>query len=348
MSLSVTIEKRLGNFHLSTAFTAENETLALLGASGSGKSMTLKCIAGIERPDAGRIVLDGVTLFDSAAGINLPTQKRGVGYLFQQYALFPNMTVYQNIAAGLLEKRDRAARVAQMIHAMRLDGLERRRPHQLSGGQQQRTALARLLISEPKILLLDEPFSALDSHLRFQMERELRTVIHDFGKTVLLVSHDRDEVFRLSDSIAVVSHGYITAQGSREAIFSDPKTVNGALLTGCKNLSAIEKLDEYHVHALDWGVTLTIDRPVGEADHIGVRMHSITPDSNENRVVYQVVEELENPFSYTLMLRPVGQPLGRLIGWETEKQQWNQCRGETVELSIPPSSILLLKEEAEC
>ena len=187
MSLLVEIEKQLGDFHLNVAFESENKVLALLGASGCGKSMTLKCIAGICRPDRGRIVLNGKTLFDSEQKIDLPPQKRRVGYLFQQYALFPNMTVEQNIAAGVRDKKQSKTIVADMIRRMRLEGHEKLRPHQLSGGQQQRVALARILVNEPEVLLLDEPLSALDSHLRFQMEEEVRGIIRSFGKSMVLV-----------------------------------------------------------------------------------------------------------------------------------------------------------------
>lgn len=158
MSIYVDIEKKLGDFHLKVAFEAENETLALLGASGCGKSMTLKCIAGIEKPDKGKIILDGVTLFDSEKNINLPPQDRHVGLMFQNYALFPNMTVLQNICAGAKREKNRAKREAAILHILssfELTELSSRYPHQLSGGQQQRVALARILVSDPKILLLD-------------------------------------------------------------------------------------------------------------------------------------------------------------------------------------------------
>ena len=152
MSLSVDIRKRLGSFTLDVNFTAERGITSLLGASGCGKSMTLKCIAGIEKPDEGVIELDGRTLYDSAKGINLPPQARRVGYLFQNYALFPNMTVRQNILCGLNREKDRAVkqrRLREMLKMMQLEGFEERKPAQLSGGQQQRVALARILVSDP-------------------------------------------------------------------------------------------------------------------------------------------------------------------------------------------------------
>ena len=164
MKLWVDIEKRLPGFHLQVQFAADAEATALLGASGCGKSMTLRCIAGVERPDKGRICLGDRVLFDSEAGIDLPPQQRGVGLLFQNYALFPNMTVEQNILCGLKAERDKAARKARcagMLRALRLEELASRRPAELSGGQQQRTALARILVGKPNILMLDEPFLSL-------------------------------------------------------------------------------------------------------------------------------------------------------------------------------------------
>ena len=345
MALCVDIEKTLGSFHLKVKFEAENNVLALLGASGCGKSMTLKCIAGIETPDKGRIVLDGVTLFDSGARVNLPPQKRRVGYLFQQYALFPNMTVAQNIACGVREKKDARVRVAEMISAMHLEGMEHKKPHQLSGGQQQRAALARILVNQPEVLLLDEPFSALDSHLRFQLESEVRSAIRRFGKTVLLVSHNRDEVFRLSDAIAIMNGGAIEAIGEKKAVFADPETVGGAILTGCKNVARLEKRGERLAHIPDWGVTLETDRDIGEATHIGVRMHDVLAgDQGPNALRCAVVEEIENPFSYTIMLRPEGAPQTRPIGWELDKNAWHRRRAAVVTVCLPPEHILLLRE----
>ena len=346
MSIFVDIEKRLGSFHLRVKFEAKNEVLALLGASGCGKSMTLKCIAGIEKPDRGKIIVDGVTLFDSEKKINLTPQKRRVGLLFQNYALFPNMTVRQNILAGANREKDSArkkTRANEIMEAFGLLELADHYPAQLSGGQQQRTALARILISDPDILLLDEPFSALDSHLRFRLEQEVREVIRKFGKTVLLVSHDRDEVFRLSDSIAIINKGIVDAFGSRETIFANPQTRMAAMLTGCKNISPIEVLDDAHVRALDWGIDLKVQGDLTDISYVGIRMHDICAGPGENAFSCHVIEEIENPFSYTIMLRADGCENASLIGWEMEKPDWRKLRTSPVTLHLPPEKIILLK-----
>ena len=184
MSLKVNIRKRLGNFNLDVAFETERGVFAILGASGCGKSMTLKCIAGIETPDEGRIELNGRVLYDSAKKINLTPQKRRVGYMFQDYALFPNMTVEQNIKAGM-GKHPEEEKVRSYINRFRLEGMEKHYPAQLSGGQKQRVAMARMIASEPDILLLDEPFSALDSYLKWELEQEMRDMLAEVQKPVL-------------------------------------------------------------------------------------------------------------------------------------------------------------------
>lgn len=208
MSISVDIEKNLGSFHLRVAFEAENETMALLGASGCGKSMTLRCIAGIVRPDRGRIVLNGRTLFDSERHIDLPPQQRGVGYLFQQYALFPHMTVEKNVCAGTREgtRAERKAAAQRILRTLGLEELAQRLPANLSGGQQQRAALARILVGKPEILLLDEPFSALDYQTRLAVSGDIAQIIRREHKTALLVTHDISEAISLSDRIVVLTH----------------------------------------------------------------------------------------------------------------------------------------------
>lgn len=217
MSLYVDIEKHFPEFHLKTSFEAGNEILSILGASGCGKSLTLKCIAGIETPDRGRIVLDGRVLFDSQKRINLPVRDRKVGYLFHTYALFPHMTVRENIACGLTS-RDRSI-ADSWIEKFYLSDLEDHYPSQLSGGQQQRTALARMLASRPSLIMLDEPFSALDDYLKWQLEQELMHIIRDFPGTALFVSHNRAEVYRMSDRIAVMGNGRRrSSQGQRHLL----------------------------------------------------------------------------------------------------------------------------------
>ena len=348
MSIFVDIEKDLGSFQLKVKLEAGDETLALLGASGCGKSMTLRCIAGIEKPDRGRIVVDDVVLFDSEKKINLTPQQRRTGLLFQNYALFPNMTVLENIRAGAKRERDSQKRnnmIQSVMENFDLMDLAKRYPHQLSGGQQQRVALARILVSSPRILLLDEPFSALDSHLRFRLEQEVRRVIRDFGKTVILVSHDRDEVYRMSDSIAVMDGGTVQAMGSRHAVFDNPQTRKGAVLTGCKNVSAVEKLPDGRYFATEWGMTLELPHATPETAAVGLRMKQICPGPGENACRCRVVEEIENPFSYTILLEPIENPGPVPLGWELLKSQWEILRRDELEIHIPGGALLPLRDD---
>ena len=346
MSIYVDIEKNLESFHMNVKFEAGNEVLALLGASGCGKSMTLKCIAGIEKPDKGKIVLDGMTLFDSQKHINLPPQDRHVGLMFQNYALFPNMTVLQNISVAAKREKDLKKRqdsIQHVIFSLGLNELSSYYPHQLSGGQQQRVALARILVSDPKIMLLDEPFSALDNHLRFRLEQDVRNVIHSFGKSVILVSHDRDEVYRMADQIAVMNNGQIDAYGSKKAVFNKPQTKACAILTGCKNISAIRRLDEHKIYAIDWGMELSVQDDFKDASYVGIRMHSLRHGTGENSVMCHVVEEIENPFSYTIMLRPTNSSSNTLaVGWETDKTTWETIRQETIPIRLPKDFLMPL------
>ncbi len=235
MSLSVHITKKIGNFRLAVDMEQESGVTGILGASGCGKSMTLKCIAGIEKPDTGRIVLNERVLFDSEKGINIKPQERNVGYLFQNYALFPNMTVEQNIFCGLSKEKDKTVcrnKLERMLEVMGIQAYRKQYPHQLSGGQQQRTALARILVSEPELLLLDEPFSALDAYLREQLQTQVRHILKKFGKDVLMVSHNRDEVYYLCEQTAVMHQGQIVEQAKTEKLFLKPQTKEAVLLIG--------------------------------------------------------------------------------------------------------------------
>ncbi len=349
MALTVDIEKKLGDFHLSVSLETDHEVLALLGASGCGKSVTLQCIAGIETPDRGRIVLNGRTLFDSEKRINLAPQKRRVGYLFQQYALFPDMTVEQNILTGLRSKpkAERRALLEQKLRAFRLDGLEKRRPSQLSGGQQQRVALARILASEPEVLLLDEPFSALDSYLKWQVELELLDTLRDFGGDVLFVSHSRDEVCRMCRSVCVLSHGRSEGKQAVERLMDAPETVSAALLSGCKNYSRIERVDAHHARCLDWGVTLETSREIApDIAYVGIRAHSLRgpEQSGRNLIPCRVERVINDAFSVIFMLSTPGGAAGRsLLRAEYPKEDRPDFRAsDEISLSVRPEHVLPL------
>ncbi len=307
MSLEVSIEKKVSGFTLRSEFAVGNTSAAILGASGCGKSMTLRCIAGIVRPDRGRIVLDGRTLFDSEKKIDLPPQQRGVGLLFQNYALFPNMTVEQNVLCGLKQEKNAAVRkekCAEMLRAMRLEHLAKRLPGELSGGQQQRTALARILVGKPGILMLDEPFSALDSYLREEVEGEVGSLLASFGGTALLVTHNRDEAYRLCPEMIVMNDGRVLRAGSTKEVFADPRSRTAAQLTGCKNILPCTRADEHTVRLFGWNVTLHLALSVPEdCCAVGIRAHDFSPcgPDTENALPVRVLSLAENPFDWNMI-----------------------------------------------
>lgn len=257
MSIEANIQKDFGSFQLKVAFQAENEVLGILGGSGCGKSMTLRCIAGIVKPDAGRIVVDGVTFFDSEQKIDLSPQERQVGLLFQNYALFSNMTVEENIAAGVrqkLKKQEKLALAAPYLKKFRLEGLEKRLPRELSGGQQQRVAIARALVNEPEVLLLDEPLGALDLKLRKEMQIELKRMQKKLGITFIFVTHDQEEALTMSDTIAVMNHGIIQQIGCPTDVYNEPKNRFVARFIGESNIFEATMRRDYlvNIHGIDY------------------------------------------------------------------------------------------------
>ena len=309
--LLVDIEKRLANFTLNNAFTVRQETLGILGGSGSGKSMMLRCIAGVETPTKGRIVLNGQTLFDSEKRINVPSHQRKVSLVFQNYALFPHMTVAQNIAFGLqhLSKEMRSQRVNQQLALVQLQGLSDRYSHQLSGGQQQRVALARALATEPEALLLDEPFSALDTYLRSQVERQLVETLSTYPGVTLFVTHNLEEAYRVCEKLMVMSSGKPIAFDSKHRIFEHPRTIRVAQLTGCKNFSRAIVVGANSVEAINWGIKLQVVEAIPEhlAD-VGIRAHQISvmpnSDSNQNNTYpCWLTSTSETPHRMTLFLK---------------------------------------------
>ena len=310
--LEVQIDKKLADFTLDVAFRASETPLSILGASGAGKTMLLRCIAGIENPDRGRIALGDRVLFDSEKGIALPPRERRVGMLFQNYALFPHRTVAENLAFGL-ESDDRAkhdGKVAALVSRMHLGGLEARYPRELSGGEQQRVALARALATEPLALLLDEPLAALDTHLRSQVETQLQDTFAAYRRPTLLVTHNIEEAYRLGEELLVLARGKVAALGPKEEIFQRPPSVDVARLTGCKNISRAKANPDGSIDALDWGCKLRVAHVLAKPPkYVGIRAHHIdfaetSPAKMENENVFpcRLSQSSETPFRITLFL----------------------------------------------
>ena len=271
------IYKKYGDFLASdnVSFGVEKGKLvALLGPSGSGKTTLLRMIAGLETPNSGDIYIDGKRVND------IPASKRGIGFVFQNYALFPNMTVEQNIGIGFTgNKEDKQKMVEQLIHHFQLDGLEKLYPSKLSGGQQQRTALARIMAYEPDVILLDEPFSALDAYLRERMLTELMEMLSDYEGTVIMVSHSRDEIYSFSEEVLVIEDGHGIRLGPVKEVFNAPRYKTAARLTGCKNIADAYRMDAQTVYVKDWDVQLIFKgRSVPEnVKAIGIRAHDLIP-----------------------------------------------------------------------
>jgi molybdate transport system ATP-binding protein len=220
--ISLNVKKTMGNFTLDVEWEMDRELMVLFGPSGAGKSVTLQMLAGLLRPDEGRIVSDGRVFFDSTSGHDLPPQKRSLGYVFQDRALFPHMTVKQNIGYGVLgvDRESREAMVRTMIETFHLEDVEHKHPSQISGGQKQRVTLARALIGRPEALLLDEPFSALDNNLRIEMRQLLRGIRRDFDVPIVLVTHDLLEAYTMADYVVIYAAGRVVQAGTPDQIFN--------------------------------------------------------------------------------------------------------------------------------
>ncbi|WP_017654081.1 molybdate ABC transporter permease subunit [Fortiea contorta] len=353
--LFVDIEKQLANFHLQVSFTTDAQPLGLLGGSGAGKSMILRSLAGIETPTTGRIILNDRVLFDSAQGINLPSRDRRIGFLVQNYALFPHMTVAENIAFGLpkgLSVGSIRVQVEQQLLAMQLQGLGSRYPHQLSGGQQQRVALARALASQPEALLLDEPFSALDTHLRSQLEQQMTATLTDYSGATLFVTHNMEEAYRICPQLLILEHGKAVQYDSKQKIFQFPTTVSVAQLTGCKNFSRAVSLSSAEIEASDWGCQLRVAEPIKEKlSHVGIRAHQIAFTKNpnqDNTFECWLAQTSETPHRMTLFIKlrsPADHPQDYHLQAEVFKEKWANIKDQPFPwyVRLDPLRLMLME-----
>ncbi|MCT8136529.1 sulfate/molybdate ABC transporter ATP-binding protein [Anaerobacillus sp. CMMVII] len=291
--LYVDIKKSLGSFKLDVAFQVEKGIVGILGPSGCGKSLTLQAIAGLLKPDSGTISIGERTLFDHEKNITIPTRDRKVGYVFQNYALFPHLTVAENIGFGLkkLAKDEKNKKIAEMLQIIQLTGLENRYPNELSGGQQQRVALARTLVTEPEILLLDEPFSALDQHVKKHLEFELLEIIkRSFSGVVLFVTHNIEEAYRLCDYLCLYDSGKTIQLGQKEEVLQRPVTKAAAQIVGCENVFAVEMVKEKTI--VTNGIELQTASPIPNlTKYIGIHSYDVSFVRNE---------QSENTFSYEI------------------------------------------------
>lgn len=346
--LQVDVERRLENFDLNVSLRTSQGAVGLLGPSGAGKSMTLRMIAGLTAPDRGRIVLNDRVLFDAETRQNVPAAARRVGVVFQDYALFPHLTVAENVGFGIrnLSAAARRQRVDRQLASLQISELANRFPREISGGQRQRVAIARCLATDPDALLLDEPFAALDPHLRRQTEEQLRRALADFRGPVVFVTHDMEEAFRFCTDLLVLDAGSIIASGPKHKLFEDPGSVAAARLTGCKNIAPARAIGPNRISVPAWNCELTTSRHVDEGlTHVGFRSHQIRfvdSELGENIFPCWLVSSSEAPHEMTLYLRlhsPAGSADTAQLQADVPKELWRMLSSKP-----QPWSILLAAE----
>ncbi|MGL5437886.1 MAG: sulfate/molybdate ABC transporter ATP-binding protein [Lachnospiraceae bacterium] len=346
MGLYLDIEKKLKDITLRVTIDTSGcqGITGILGASGCGKSMTLKSIAGIVRPDRGTIRLNDRILFDSEQKTDIRIQERRAGYLFQNYALFPNMTIRENIQIAIRDTTQKQQELVDFyLELMKLSELGGRYPGRLSGGQQQRVALARILASQPEVLMLDEPFSALDTYLKELLQIELLDILKTYQGDILMVTHNRDEVYRFCDQIYILDEGRLVASGPTRQVFADPQAIAAARLTGCKNIEPATKQSEHKLFVPRWGQHLTTKRPVPNwLSAVGIRAHFLRPaadDTGQNCIACHWDKVLEDPFEMTAIT-------SHGIWWKVSKEDWQHRYHQQLPafLQLPEESILFLKD----
>lgn len=347
MKLRVDIMKAIGDFRLDVQLEAGEGALALLGASGSGQSTVLRCIAGLTKPDEGRILLDGEPLFDSFRHINVPPRYRRIGLLIRGYALFPHMTVRRNIAAAVEPGVDMERVAEDALRRFRLSEVADKKPRHISELERQRTALARLWASHPSVVLLDRPLTGKDSFLKFSMEQELSDFVRGFDGPVVWASHDCGEVYRNCPSVCVLEDGASQEIISAERLLKHPGTESAARLSGCKNIvSAIPRHNAIFIP--EWGVTLRSAYPIPPfLTRVGIRAHQvrITEPSLVNTFETTVERVIEDVSSTIVLLRPSGaSEEAPLLRMEIDRNIWRTTPDQRhLTVSVGPQDILLLR-----
>jgi ABC-type sulfate/molybdate transport systems ATPase subunit len=357
MELIVDIKKKLHNFKLDVSFSFSNSILGILGESGSGKSMTLRCIAGLITPDEGKIILNGRTLFDSEAKINIPIKDRRIGFLFQNYALFPHMTVEKNIGYALknLSFSERNRIIDEMLNIMQIENLRERYPHEISGGQQQRAALARALAVNPEALLLDEPFSALDNHLRSIMLKQMTNTLSEYKGVTLFVTHNLEEAYELCNNLIIISKGKKSGEGNKKGIFKKPPSLACARLTGCKNISEVAFLSPTIIKALDWNLDIKLsEAPSENITHVGIRAHQIRLAETEDKNTFECcpVHTSETPFRrlvYLKLKKNETKNMDYNLIWDIPSEQWNVIKSRPLpwRISLDKENLIYINEKME-
>lgn len=343
-SLYINTRMRRGSFKLELALQIPGQGVtAILGPSGSGKTSLLRLIAGLERPQSGSLQVDDTLWFDSTHNICLPPQRRKAGVVFQDYALFEHLTVAQNIAYGV-GKRDRDWAVRHWLQRLQLDGLEQRYPQQLSGGQRQRVALARALAPQPEILLLDEPLSAVDAHLRQNLRMEIKQLIHNLKQPVVMITHDLEDVRQMADHVGVMIDGRLRQFGKRAQVFEQPCSHEVARVMGWRNFLFIRSIKGQRISG-DWG-SLQLDHEVSvDSYSLAIRPEHIRlVSATEEGIKAEVVQVVELGALRELVCRLTDGSLMIL------HRPWNEplpAEGTKVHLQLPQQHRRVLPERCE-
>jgi molybdate transport system ATP-binding protein len=357
--LEVRVKRKLPGFTLDVAFSVNQEVLAVLGPSGSGKTMTLQCIAGLIRPDEGYVKLNDKVLIDTANGINLPARMRKVGFVFQNYALFPHLTVSQNISYGInhLGTKETKDRINELLEKMNIQRLGDRFPRQLSAGQQQRVAVARALAPEPEVLLLDEPFSALDSMVKERLQLELQTLQSYYQGNMLFVTHDLTEGYKFSSKIAVFESGRIVQHDRKETVITSPSNHTVARLVGFKNLmegSVIEvKVTSALIDVPELGGSIravipkTMHLTVGQHVTIGIRPEYVQlKDQPGENSFYCTVDRIAEGVTATncyFHVNTVGVTRHYLMVILSRPDSTFIREGQSSHLCLPPEHVVVIE-----
>ena len=347
MAIEVKIQRKRNTFELNIDFKSDSKRIGILGASGCGKSMTLKSIAGIEPPESGLIKIEGKTVYDSEDKVNLKPQKRNIGYLFQNYALFPTMTVEKNIAAGLKgKKQENAKRDREKFAKFQLHAKEKRYPAEHSEGRPK-----SIMAYKPDVILLVDPFSALDMYLKDRLQQELQELLEDYEGTVIMVSHSRDEVYRFSEELLIIDQGQIVAAGKTKELFQNPQRKEAARLPGCKNFTRAVYVDEHTAELIDWGITLrTEQRNIPEnINYIGYRAHDFVPiwgEGGKNQIPFLLESKAALPFEDNYYLKPANEEADSpVISWFVQRENQEKIRekGLPDALEIVEEDVLFLE-----
>ena len=351
MTIKADISSKLEKFTADFSFESNSDRIGILGESGAGKSMLLKFLAGIYNPDRAEIWLDGRCLHSTKNNINIIPQDRNIAYMFQNYALFPTMSVRNNIEIVVKgDKKTKKEKADFLLKKFHIEELAGRKPGELSGGQQQRVALARVLAYEPSLILLDEPFSALDQGLKEKLQIELENMLQDYGGKVIMVSHSIDELYKFSKELIVVSDGCIVETGTKDKLFHRPDTIKAARLLGVNNILSAKICDRNQIEIPEWNCKIHTDRKIPKKVRaIGIRDTEFCPvwaedDTGENVIDIEITDLYETLNHVKIFFTIPGGEAGKKKFTVVLDRIDFEDRGLPKKLKLNPQKIIFFEE----